>query len=692
MRNSARAGKTAARPVGIRPPVARPWSPASLLAPIALMLIALCVFYNGLYGAFVYDDTVSIRDNPLIRRLWPLSDAMSLRVMEFGLTVSGRPILSLSFALNRAILGPEPWHYRIVNIGIHIAAGLLLFDIVRRTLQRCGNRNKKQSGTAPSESRLPSAIRNPQSAMAIAFGAALLWIVHPLQTASVTYIVQRAESLAGLFLLLTLYAAIRRLEGGGRPWTVLATTACILGMGTKQSAFAAPALVLLYDYTFLSRSMRDALRAHRGLYFGLASGWIFLGGIVAVWQLADSNPEIGARNPWPYALTQPEVILYYLRLSVWPTPVLAAYAWPYADSPGRILPPLIILAGLAMLTLWGIRRRSWLAFLGAWFFLTLAPSSSFFALEQIVQCQRMYLPLAAVAVLVAVGVYFGLAWITTPLRLGDWIVVTGYGVIIAMMAVPLAYCTLGRNRDYQDEWTFWQSNVRSDPYSRAAQVAFAALLLKKNQPEEAERHYREALRADDSASPDEAHYNLGVIALGRGELDEAMFQFQTALMHRPFQAEIVEKIGATFAAQGRFAEATAQLQRVFQLHPKPAVAAAAHNDLGTVLSRQGRTDEAAAHYRSAIQLTPNYPEAFNNLGSALVRLGRYQEAVAPYESALRLNANSADVHNNYGYVLLQLGRLDEAIHHLQKALLLNPAHPLARQNLAAAKVARGASD
>lgn len=649
-----------------------------LPAATALLLATVVVFTNGLFGSFVYDDTASIRENPYIRHLWPLTDAMSLPALRMGATVSGRPVLSLSLALNRALIGPEPWHYRIVNIAIHAAAGLLLFGIVRRTVVNL----RLASGQHENEVEWPANF--------IAFGAALLWLVHPLQTASVTYIVQRAESLAGFFLLLTLYGAIRRLEGGRPAWAIVAGAACILGMGTKQSAFAAPALVLLYDYIFVSKRVGTALRAHPGLYVGLALGWVFLGVIVAVWQIGDPYPEIGARNPWPYALTQPGVILYYLRLSLWPSPILATYGWPYADTVWRILPPLIALMALAALTLWSILRRSWLGFVGAWFFLLLAPSSSLFPLEQVIQCQRMYLPLATLTVLVAVGVFATLTWIATRSGVGDRVVLISFLGLMGLLAAPLAYGTALRNRDYGDELVFWQDNVTKQPQSRAAQLAWATLLRRRNQTRAAEQQYRQAVAVNDSASPVEAHFNLGVIALGLGELDEAMSQFQKALTLRPFQAEIIEKIGATLAAQGRTAEAMQRFEQVFKLHCSPAVAAATQNDLGTLLSRQGKYEEAAAHYQAAIRFQSDYPEAYNNLGSALVRMGRYEEAVAPYESALRLSANNAEVHNNYGFALLKLGRIEESIRHLLEALRINPEHALARQNLAAAKAARGA--
>src|SRR2546425_11734408 len=138
---------------------------------------------TSLAGVFVFDDGPAIADNPHIHHLWPLSTAMAAPPDS---TVSGRPIVSLTLALNYA-LTPDLWGYHAVNLAIHVLAALTPFGIVRRTLAT-GGRHVSDTSLTP-----------------LALCIALLWAVHPLQTSAVTYVVQRAESLMGLFSLLTLY-------------------------------------------------------------------------------------------------------------------------------------------------------------------------------------------------------------------------------------------------------------------------------------------------------------------------------------------------------------------------------------------------------------------------------------------------------------------------------------------------------
>jgi len=120
--------------------------------------------------------------------------------------------------------------------------------------------------------------RYGEAALPLAAFAALLWTLHPLQTESVTYISQRAESLMGLFYLLTLYGFIRSVTAESRNcWLILSVTACLCGMATKQNMVTVPVLVLLSDRAFVSGSFRAALASRRWYYVSLAATWVWLG-------------------------------------------------------------------------------------------------------------------------------------------------------------------------------------------------------------------------------------------------------------------------------------------------------------------------------------------------------------------------------------------------------------------------------
>ena len=123
----------------------------------------------------------------------------------------------------------------------------------------------------------PKDSRFGEAANGLALAAALIWAVHPLQTASVTYTIQRAESLMGLLYLLALYCTIRSADSAGRRlWPIAAVVCCALGMACKEVMVTAPVLILLFDRIFLADSFRQVFSRRVGLYVGFAVTWLVL--------------------------------------------------------------------------------------------------------------------------------------------------------------------------------------------------------------------------------------------------------------------------------------------------------------------------------------------------------------------------------------------------------------------------------
>jgi hypothetical protein len=145
------------------------------LSAAFIVVAGAAAYHNSLGGPFVFDDPASIVDNPTIRHLWPLDALFS--PPSGGVTVEGRPFLNLTLALNYAIGGTRVGSYHALNLAIHLLAALTLFGLARRTL----------------------VLFKSGAAVGVAFSIALIWAVHPLQTEAVTYVIQRAESLMGLF-------------------------------------------------------------------------------------------------------------------------------------------------------------------------------------------------------------------------------------------------------------------------------------------------------------------------------------------------------------------------------------------------------------------------------------------------------------------------------------------------------------
>ncbi len=491
------------------------------IGALAITILLALAYANSFSGPFIFDDVDSIVENPTIRH-W--TTALTPPTNS-GITVSGRPLLNFSFAVNYAISGTKVWSYHAGNFLIHLTSALTLFGIVRRTLLR-----------------RPLASRFGSEATLLAGTAALLWGVHPLTTAAVTYVVQRAESLTSLCYLLTLYGFIRATTpGGGRFWLVFSIFFCFLGMAGKEIMVTAPALVLLYDGLFVAPDWRQAVRQRWRYYLALAASWLLLAFLIRLTGNRGGTAGMVDSLPWwAYVLTQCEAMVQYLALSFIPIPLTFDYG-VYVVTDGRdIWLPALLLVILASAALLALRQRHPAAFPLPWFFLILAPTSSVIPIaSQTVAEHRMYLPLAGVIVLLVLA-----------LRL--WLKKWSYPVF-ALWAVALAGLTLQRNFVYQSEWKIWQATVSSRPENSRAWLVLGHLYYQEGRLDEAMKCYDQALLL----LPDTPEFlcKLGASMYRAGRYEPAIALFRKALARDPRRTEAYRLLAEGLRHVGRPAEA-----------------------------------------------------------------------------------------------------------------------------------------
>ncbi|HXA80955.1 MAG TPA: tetratricopeptide repeat protein [Opitutaceae bacterium] len=668
------------------------------LACVAIVLAALAVYSNSFSGPFIYDDVVAITENPTIRHLWPVWRVLS---PPGHLTVSGRPLINLSLALNYALSGDAVWSYHAVNLLIHILAGLALFGIVRRTILERPTFNIQRSTSKANPRAISPESRFAGAATPLALTVALLWVVHPLQTECVTYVIQRTESLMGLFYLLTLYCFVRGVEaqefyGGpstgsghstpkkvacherrpkaGVEWFAASILSCLLGMASKEVMVSAPLMVLLYDRTFVAGSFRAAWQQRRKLYLGLAATWLLLGYLVATTGDRGGSAGFGdGISERTYALTQFRAIVHYLRLSVWPQPLVFDYGRSVLRQVAEAAPYAAIILTLVILTVVGLWRNRALGFLGAWFFAILAPSSSVVpVVTETMAEHRMYLALAAVITVIVFGLYA---------LLGRRSVVIGLA-----LAVGLGVLTARRNEDYRSELAIWSDTVAKCPDNpRAHNNLGDALMNIPGQLSQAIFAYEAAVRIDPNFSV--AHNNLGcVLANIPGRWPEAISHFETVFRIAPGNAKARNNLGIILYKAGRTSEAMIQFEAAVRIKPDYAEA---HRNLGIALDEVGRIPEAAAQFKQVVRIDPDNAEAHNSLGIILDKAGRMPEAIAQFEEAVRIDPNGAEVHKNLSIALGKVGRIPEAIDQCQEVLRIKPDSADARAFLVKLQNAAG---
>jgi Flp pilus assembly protein TadD len=594
------------------------WRGWTFLAAVVIVAAGVAAYWNSFAGQFVFDDVPSILKNFSITHLSDLGAVLS---PPLNSSTSGRPLVNLSLAVNYAIGGTvDRWSYHAFNLAFHLLAALTLMGIMRRTL------------TNP-----PLGSHFGRAALPLATTISLLWALHPLQVQAVTYIIQRAESLASLLYLLTLYCTIRSAGPGAlrRLWMVAAAVACAAGMATKEMMASAPLVVLVYDRLFLAGSWRGALARRKFLYAGLAATWLILAALT--WSGPRGHTAgfgLAGVSPWGYAATECGVILYYLRLAFWPSPLVADYYWPWANSVAAIVPAALAVGAMLAATGWLLWRGKPLAMVGVWFFLILAPTSSFVPIADPIFEHRTYLPLAAVAAVVVLGGY-GLLVILgrrgaasgTPACAG---LLAGAAAVVAL-AAALGWLTHQRNKVYASEFVFWQDVVDKQPKAWGGATGLGNASFHAGNFDEAIKYFRASQKlAHNQFQHRTSGYNVALALSCTGQYSEAEQELTKALSAVSPDVDALTRKGDSAMKKGRIAEAADAYGRALQKDPDyiPAIIGLATADLA-----QGKTAEAKQVLAKTQTLLKDLPTAVT-IATLYERMGDRDAALSTLHQAI----------------------------------------------------------
>ncbi len=672
----------------------------AISAAAVLLLFGIVVF--GIYSRtfdspFVFDDLPRIKENPYIR----LNHLSLKEIIEAGFKSSKtRPVAFISFALNYYFDRYDPAGYHIVNLCIHIFAGFLLFLFIRTTLKITSLQNR---------------FAHPDL---IALGAAMIWLVHPVQIQSVTYIVQRMNSMASLLFVASFWFYVKGRIAEKRShkwlWYSGAILAWLVSLGCKQITLTLPFLVLLYEWYFFQNLSREWLKRSLKWSVPLLALLLLIGLIYTNFSPLEKISKLRdfTNNEFTLAeraLTQLRVVVYYISLIFYPHPsrLNLDYDFPLSYSlinPFTTLLSLVLIFGLISIGIILTKNQRLIAFCIFWFLGNLAIESSVIPLAIIFE-HRLYLPSMLSGLILVLVLYRCLKpkWVTI--------------CICGFIAIILSYWTFERNKIWQNNLMLWTDCVRKSPnkarphsnlgqaltdqkrYDEAlsnflkairinpnfleAQYNLGILYDKMDETKKAIEHYRRAIEIDPKYA--KARNNLGVALLKQNEKDEAIESFQIALQIDPNLTAAYINMGALLAGQNKFEAAIEYYNKALQLNPDSA---RAQFLLGDALLKQDRTDQGIQHLKMALEIDPDYDEALNNLGGQLLKQGKIDEALAHLKRALEINPDLAQAHNNVGIIMIQKGNLDAAISNFQEALRIDPEFEMAKNNLQRALAVR----
>jgi len=626
--------------------------------PVVVLLgvLTFLVYLNSLQNEFVFDDL------GLIVKSSKITDLRNLpKILGVDGRAAYRPIRTASHAIDYALFGLNPAGFRAVNIALHVLNGTLLFFLFRTLL------------------------RNPRPALL----AAMLFVVHPIQTESVAYISGRRDLLFALFYLLGFACYVRYRESDRLRYLFLAGASYLLSLLSKEMAISLPLLCLCYDVVrsipaaegnsplsplrAVAEGVRTAVRRHTLLYAAGTAGLLFL-----VWYYVYRiNPsqqrEMYGGGLGPTLMTSARIVVHYLKLLIFPVTLSADYsynAFPVSRSLGdpRALFALAILGAVA----WGILRllpsARWAAFGGLWFFVTLLPVSQIIPHHEMMAEHYLYLPSAGI--FLAAGVLLEGA-LVQPRRQGATVV--AFTLVVALLGVR----TVVRNRDWRDSQTLWTKTILTAPGSARAHINVGELALRQGRSLQAFREFQEAI----SIQPDDAvnRDNLGVVLLRHGMFDEAEQQFREAIRIQPRYVNSRVNLGLIYLNRRQLDEAEQEFRAASgSKRITSAFRGAIINNLGVVLALKGKRQEAEHAFAEAVRFAPRNADARANLGKAYIEKGMVREGITQLSEAIRLKGSNPRFHYLLGQAYYQQGEKEFAVIALARALSLNASFPEAR--------------
>ncbi len=640
-------------------------------APFALIAATGLVAWWGVWrGSFVFDDQPAIVANTALQT----GDVWAAAFAEPHQPLANRPVTCFSLWLDLAVFGPGPSGPRLTAFVLHVVNAMLLFVTMRRTL------------LAPAFAGRFDAATSRWTALAVAS----IWVAHPLSADTVAYATQRSTLLAALFLQLALLAAI--VEGaapGARQWRGLAFVSMALGMAAKEDFVVAPLLYVLFERAFVFSSW-SAMRPRVRWYGVLASSWLVLASCVA---LGPSNPTVGFNirptiTPWEWLLTQAGVVAHYVRLAAWPHPLRGAYGTPILHEPWPAVIPGLFVLSLLAITLLCWWRRPHLGWLGALFFLLLAPTSTILPTQwEVAAERRMYLPMLFVIVPAVMLGRRGLVAIGRS----RW---AGPGIVVAGIAV-LAWRTRERVEVYMDDFSFWtDAYEKRDRESRTPGEGliltnYASHLWRLGRHDEAVAVIEESIGCHVSAA---TAVKQAAALFQRGKRDQALGMMRGVLAEEPDNADALGTFGVllvgavtaerTESQDPRLADAERVLRRSLALESRRPEY---WNSLGFVLQTTERLREAEEAFRRATELTHQRLQPYQARGELLVRLGRRAELAPMFDSLLGKRPGDVGVRLEVAQWLLAWREPALAETVLRDALVIEPANQRAAELLRAAQ-------
>lgn len=586
---------------------------------LLIIILGLIAYSNTIHSPLHFDDRSNIIENNGIR---DISNIPSFFTRFEGPSIMARPLTAATFAVNYYFGGLDTTGYHIFNLGLHIANGILLYLLISITARYLDYSDEKKTGL-------------------IALFSSLIFMVHPIQTETVTYIVSRSVLLSTFFLLLGIVFFTKAVGSLGKKRTAYIIAlffASLLGMASREEFLIFPLILMLYDLYFISkRNIKTVLKNWKA-HLPVAAALAYVAYIVSSYDYRE-HAGFGVKTvtPLEYLMTQFNVHWTYIRLLLLPINQNLDYDYPIAKA---LFEFPTMLSFIGYLGLWGAviylyRKNPTVSFCLLFFLITLAPSSGIIPIADFIFEHRVYVPSIGFGVAVSMLMFLSIGIFRN--RHSQMF------FLLFFCCAPFLLTTIAheRNAVWLSEKSLWGDVLRKSPNKARPYNNLGVFFTKNGQFSLAEDYFEKALEI--SVDYIDPYFNLGAAYEAMGEYEKAEKAFQNVLRINPNDAEAHNRLGVVYGNLKRYREAEERFQSCLRINP---LFFDARNNLGVIYEKMEQYEKAESAYRKALKINPTDTTALSNLGVLFGNQGRYEDALRTFRKALSVNPNDRKVQNN----------------------------------------------
>ncbi|MDD2806653.1 MAG: tetratricopeptide repeat protein [Elusimicrobiales bacterium] len=593
-----------------------------LLAILALSALSFLLYARTLKAPFIFDDFSCVVQNPDVKQLSNLKTRL-FYPLKAGLHEDrndpSRPLAFLTFTLNYALGGKDPFGFHLFNLTLHLLNSILVFLLLKKLLRdSCG-----------------------ETGDFLALAASLFFAAHPAGAEVAAYIAHRTEGLVLLFYLLSILLFTR---GGGKVRYALSLLSFALALASKEIAATLPLMLLAVEYLHPGLGFRGRggrWQFYHAPYWTLLAVYLVLRGLTIGFGTGRLDTALKWTH-YSYFLTQIHVVSQYLKMVVLPTGACVDHFIAPVRSAldHRVWSALLYLSAVPVFL--GIVKKKEPAlfrpalFVVLWILIALAPTSSILPIDDPMADRRLYLPGAGYSLLLALAYLMVVKLLAAGATLNRR---CSYAALLLLVHAGLAGAvTWARSAKFSDPAALWTEAIAVYPGNYRAYNNLGKIYADGGDGVRAEELFKKTLQLNPEYYL--AHKNLGDIYYYRRDFDKAISAYRSALAASPQYWEPYNNLGAIYVQLGRAKDAGAAFQKALELNPGSAEAA---NNLGVICLHLKQFDRAAQFFRQAAKADPYYGLPLKNLGDLHFSLKDYNSALEEFEAYSRLTPGDASV-------------------------------------------------